>query len=447
MSKKEVVNDGCAVHEGWCVKLGAIFKTWRRRWFVLTRTKLSYYTKPGGKLKGTIDILTSTAAVDPTCKKQPALAVKTPKRTYHIVCDTAVEVKNWVKAIEMARTEGSQKDKHVSLDDFEIIKILGRGAYGKVRLVRHKGTKKVYAMKSLSKKKLAEFDLVGRTKTERDVLISANHPFIVSARYTFTDDVKVYLVLDFVPGGELFQRLKEEGKFSEARTKVYAAQLVLAIMYLHSIGVMHRDLKPENILVDTDGYLKLTDFGLVKEKMDADAQTQTFCGTPEYIAPEMIEGRKYNFMVDWWSLGILIYEMLYGIPPFFDTNVNVMYRQIISREIEFPPEASENARSLISGLCDKLPERRLGSGELGEEEIKQHPFFEGIDWNMILERQVEMEWKPTIKSDDDVRQFDAMFTAEDPNISYEDPALVSAETNEQLTGFTFNPTGQNDVIN
>lgn len=438
MSKSETT-EGCAIHEGWCVKLGAIFKTWRRRWFVLTRTKLSYYKKPGGKLMGTIDITISKAYVDPNFKRQPALAVETPKRIYHIVCDTPQAVTTWVHAIEMAQKGRAEPEQPITLDDFQIIKTLGRGAYGKVRLVRHKATNQVYAMKSMSKKKLAEFDLIGRTKTERDVLISANHPFIVSARYAFQDDVKVYLVLDFVPGGELFQRLKEEGRFTEERTRVYVAQLVLAIQYLHSIGVVHRDLKPENVLVDRDGYLKLTDFGLVKEKMDGGAKTQTFCGTPEYIAPEMVEGRRYNCMVDWWSLGILMYEMLCGAPPFFDTNVNVMYRQIISREIEVPVDVSENARDLILRLCDKMPERRIGAGELGEEEIKQHPFFESVAWEKILEKQVEMPWKPTIANDEDVRQFDEMFTGQNPNISYEDPALISSETHEKLTGFTFNP--------
>lgn len=426
------------IHEGYCVKLGAIFKTWRRRWFVLTKTKLSYYKKPGDAPKGEIIIESGEPYIDTSCKKQPAFAIRCPKRTYQIHCDTEKECKDWVDAINLAKKHRDLNitQEKTDLDSFEILKVIGKGAYGKVRLVRHKKTGKIYAMKSLSKKKLQEFDLIARTVTEKNVLLEINHPFLVSARFSFQDSVKVYLVLDYVQGGELFQRLHEEGKFDESRVQTYAAQLVLAIQYLHSKNIIHRDLKPENILVDDKGYLRITDFGLVKE-LQQGKQTQTFCGTPEYIAPEMIEGSKYDRMVDWWSIGILIFEMLYGGPPFYNTNVNTMYRLIQTQDIAdtFPPDASDNARDLICGLCAKDPTMRLGSRS--DEDIKNHPFFEGVNWDKMLEKELEMPWKPVIKDDADADQFDEMFTAEDPKLSYEDEALVSTQTQEILNGFTY----------
>lgn len=423
--------------EGWCGKLSTRYKSYRRNWFVLTRTLISYYKRPGGKLVDTIDITTGDVELDFSNPKQPSFKIIHPNKTYRIVCNTTEEANQWFEHIQRARSEEVPQDTRVGLADFTTLKVIGRGSYGKVRLVRHNASGQVYAMKSLSKKKLADFNLVEKTKTERNVLITAQHPFLVSAKYTFQDDVKVYMVLEYVPGGELYRRLKAEGRFREQRVKYYAAQLVLAISYLHSLGIIHRDLKPENVLMAEDGYIKLADFGLVKDNMEPLSETQTFCGTPEYISPEICEGRKYNMSVDWWSLGILIYEMLFGSPPFFDTNVNVTYRKIIMDDIQFPADASPEAKSLIEGLCDKDPECRLGAGENGREMVMAHPFFRDIDWDALLAKKIEMEWKPSISGDTDVEQFDQMFTTENPEISYEDPSVIPDETNFLLKGFTF----------
>ena len=207
------------------------------------------------------------------------------------------------------------------------------------------------------------------------------------------------------------------------------------------MGVIHRDLKPENILIDKDGYIKLTDFGLVKVGLKKESVTSTFCGTPEYIAPEMIEGEEYGMAVDWWALGTLTYEMLFGIPPFYDTNTNAMYRSIVRSEIEFPPEASPLASDFISRLLDKNPGTRLGSGPTGSEEIKSHGFFVGVDWDALLNRTIPMEWKPEINSLLDVSQFDTVFTQEKPKLTYEDPSLVGSQVQRQLQGFTFTEEG------
>jgi len=425
------------IYQGWATKLGGFIKSWRRRWFVLSGMDLSYYKGPGRSLCGVIHLMEVTeVAPFPECKKQPAFKIIIPNvRTYQIVTDTADEVELWVHAIEDVRS--GRAYHNVSVDDFQILKVLGKGSYGKVQLVKHKETGRVYAMKSLSKRVLAENNLVRRTVSERDVLLQANHPFLVSAKYTFQTNTKIFLVMDYVPGGELFSRLRIEHKFSIERVRYYGAMLLLAIGHLHSIGVIHRDLKPENILLDQDGYIKLTDFGLVRTKMSINERTTTFCGTPEYISPEMVQGLEYGFEVDWWALGILIYEMLYGIPPFYDTNANAMYRAIIRDPIQFPADATQEAKDLISRLLDRNPNKRLGSGESDFEEVKSHPFFGGLKWKELMKKTIDMEWKPPLKDFIDVSQFDKEFTEEEPNLSYEDPRLVASDVQRQLKGFTF----------
>jgi serine/threonine protein kinase len=420
-------------HEGWCVKLGAVFKTWRRRWFVLTGPELAYYVEPGGKRQGAIDVTNAIVYIDETCKRQPAFAVKLPNRIYQISVDHLEDAEVWIKQILNQIRAIHNK---VDLTQFVVIKVLGRGGYGKVSLVRYTETGEIFAMKSLSKTKLAQNHLVARTITERNVLLKANHPFIVGARFAFQTDTKVLFMMDYVQGGELFQRLRVEHHFDEARTKLYTAQLVLAIEYLHSIGVIHRDLKPENILVDRFGNLKITDFGLVKENMSSTERTSTFCGTPEYVAPEMVDGRAYSMSVDWWSLGILIYEMLYGRPPFSRSNVAKIYAAIVHDQIRFPTDPEyPDAVDLIRALCTKNPARRLGNTN-DATEVKAHHWFEGIDWVAVKELTVEMPWKPAIRSDVDVSQFDREFTDEAAVLTAEDAAAVPKEANDQLTGFT-----------
>ena len=425
-----------SVKEGWGVKQGGLIKTWKRRWFVLSLTKLQYYKAPGQKKRGEI-LLSDVTEVSPApqCSKPFPLQLVTKDRTYLISTDSEQEMNEWITSIQHAK-EG-KIDREVTIDDFQILKVLGKGSYGKVQLVKHKKTGNIYAMKSLSKSLLAEYDLIERTLAEKDVLLKANHPFLVSARYTFQTETKIILVLDYVPGGELFSRLRDEHKFSLSRARMYSAQLLLGIGFLHSIGVMHRDLKPENILIDKDGYIKLTDFGLVKEKMGNGAKTKTFCGTPEYIAPEMIEGEEYGLPVDWWAFGTLLYEMLYGVPPFYDPNTNAMYRAIMRNEVDFPPEATPESVDIISKLLDKNPETRLGSGPTDFEEIKAHSFYDGLDWKALLEKTIPMEWKPTIKNITDVSQFDTEFTKETPTLTYEDPSLIGSNVQTQLQGFTY----------
>ncbi|KAH0795392.1 AGC family protein kinase [Histomonas meleagridis] len=428
------------IKQGYAGKLGGIFKTFRKRWFVLQGEELKYYKKPGHRVVGFINIKEAEElGIDPKSKHQNGIFIREIKRVHNILYSTPQEAQEWLKALTIVKQGVKKAD--VKITDFTVLKVIGRGAYGKVQLVRHNGDGQIYALKSLSKRLLAQYDLIGRTLTERNTLITANHPFITSARYSFQSDTKLFLALEYVPGGELFARLREERKFPEHRVKLYVAQLTLAIGYLHSIGIIHRDLKPENILVDKDGYLKITDFGLVKEKMnDSNAKTSTFCGTPDYIAPEMILSKPYNKSVDWWSMGILTYEMLYGYPPFYNSNTNAMYRAILNDPLEFPKGGTTYAKDFISQLLNRDPEKRLGSGPTEVEEIKMHPFFSDVDWKQLLLKAIPMEWKPDLSSTTDTSQFDKEFTEEQPVVSYENPDLISSETQKMLEGFTMENT-------
>jgi serine/threonine protein kinase len=271
---------------------------------------------------------------------------------------------------------------------------------------------------------LAGLNLIERTFAERNVLLKANHPNIVSARYSFADEARVFFAMDFVPGGQLQERLAAEICFPEDRVRLYAAELVLGIEYLHNLGVIHRDLKPENVLIDANGHLRISDFGLVKQTGPGSDRTRSFCGTPAYIAPEMIQGQAYNASLDWWSLGVIVFQMLFGIVPFDHRNVNHLYQMIVEAEIAFPPGASEPAVSLISGLCQKRPADRIGAAA-----VKAHRFFRGIEWDTVLAQTTTMPWIPP-------RQDLTVAPGESVELPDDDPDSIPPEASARLARFS-----------
>lgn len=238
---------------------------------------------------------------------------------------------------------------NVQFDDFKIISVLGRGCFGKVCLVKYKDNKKLYAMKGIKKDMILNQDQLENTLTEKKILETINHPFICQLDFCFQTEERIFFVMDFIKGGELFIHLRRELKFSEERTKFYLVQIGLAIQYLHDNNIIHRDIKPENILLDEDGYIKLTDFGLAK-MFSSDEKLQSVCGTPDYIAPELILELGYDNMVDWWGFGILMYELLVSFPPFYDENIDLMYDKIKNNTVKYPKNInlSEEARDLIN---------------------------------------------------------------------------------------------------
>lgn len=286
----------------------------------------------------------------------------------------------------------------LKIEDFDLLTVVGKGSFGKVMQVRKIDTNRIYALKTIRKAHIISRSEVAHTLAERSVLAQINNPFIVPLKFTFQSPEKLYFVLAFVNGGELFHHLQKEQRFDVNRSRFYTAELLCALECLHGFNVIYRDLKPENILLDYQGHIALCDFGLCKLDMKDEDQTNTFCGTPEYLAPELLMGKGYNKTVDWWTLGVLLYEMLTGLPPFYDENTNEMYRKILSEPLHFPSQeiVPPAAKDLLTKLLNRNPEERLGAN--GSAEIKSHPFFHAIDWRKLLQRKYEPAFKPRVVS-------------------------------------------------
>jgi len=311
---------------------------------------------------------------------------------------------------QMSYTPANQKHK-LSLDDFRTIKILGKGTFGKVYLIQKRNDRKYYALKVLKKSDIVVKNTTDYVLTEKHVLQNSYHPFIVRLRYSFQDELKLYFVMDYVPGGDLFTHLKRRIRFDENTARFFAAEVALALQYLHEkMGVLYRDLKPENILLGADGHIRITDFGLAKASK---SRQYSFCGTPEYIAPEILTKSGHSFSVDWWCLGCLIYEMLVGNPPYQNKNKAILYDDILRRKPKMPEHLSEEAVDIIERLLEKDPSERLGSR--GFEEIKSHPFFAKTKWDDLLLKKVRPPLIPILTTFDEPRQIDKiLFEADDP---------------------------------
>jgi len=328
----------------------------------------------------------------------------------------------------------SKNKQTVTKDDFELLTVIGKGSFGKVMQVRKKDDGKIYAMKVLRKDTIIARKQVTHTKSEKNILMKIQHAFIVNLNYAFQTKDKLYMILDYINGGELFYHLKKEGRFAENRVKLYAAEIASALDHLHSLDIVYRDLKPENILLDSEGHICITDFGLSKE-IESSEGTHTFCGTPEYLAPEVLKGQGHGTAVDWWSLGTLLFEMLTGLPPFYAQNVNVMYTKILGGELRFPSYISDNAKSLLEGLLTRDPEKRLGSN--GGAEVKNHVWFADIDWDKLIRKEIEPPFKPKVKNVEDTSQIDPTFTRERPIDSVTEQSVLSESVQGNFEGFTY----------
>jgi len=300
--------------------------------------------------------------------------------------------------------ENKGKILKVNLNDFELLQTVGIGSFGRVRLCRHKKNSRVYVMKILKKAEIVKQKQVDHVYSEYNILSILNHPFIVELKGVNVQHPQyLYLILEYVPGGELFTLLRNNTNFPVEQAKFYTAHIITIFEYLHSKNIIYRDLKPENILINKNGYLKLTDFGFAK--VINNNKTYTLCGTPEYLAPEIILNKGHGKPVDWWTMGILLYEMLVGIDPFSDDDPMMIYQKIIKGKIRFPNNIDKNAKSLIKHLLVADTTKRFGCLKNGVKDIVNHRFFNGFDWRSFVFIKMEPPYYPPITKNDDTSNF------------------------------------------
>eukprot|EP00571_Detonula_confervacea_P006868 CAMPEP_0172316446 /NCGR_PEP_ID=MMETSP1058-20130122/28241_1 /TAXON_ID=83371 /ORGANISM="Detonula confervacea, Strain CCMP 353" /LENGTH=696 /DNA_ID=CAMNT_0013030751 /DNA_START=69 /DNA_END=2159 /DNA_ORIENTATION=- len=326
------------------------------------------------------------------------------------------------------------------LDSFNTIKVIGKGSFGKVFLVREKQTNEMFALKVLKKDNIIKRNQVEHTKSERSILGYVKHPFIVGLNSAFQSEDKLYFVLDYCAGGELFFHLGKVGKFTEQRACFYAAEITLAIDYVHGLDIVYRDLKPENVLLDSRGHVRLTDFGLSKEGIsNSSSGANSFCGTPEYLAPEILNRQGHGRAVDWWSLGALLYEMLTGLPPFYNRDREKLFEKIRKGTLEYPKYLSRRAEQILKGLLTKDPHRRLGSGPNDADDIKAQDFFADLNWERLLKGDVAPPWDPQINCSLDTSQFDHEFTNMPLNSpgNFQGHGFGGTPADNVFEGFTF----------
>ena len=303
------------------------------------------------------------------------------------------------------KDKSRKKKMKIKLKDYEQLKTVGLGSYGRVRLCKHKKTGDIFVMKILKKNEIIKQKQVDHVYSEFNILVSLKHPFIVQLLgYNFDDPKYVYFILEYIQGGELFTLLRTKRTFPIPQARFYIAHIITIFEYLHSKNIVYRDLKPENILINKNGYLKLTDFGFAKQLENE--KTYTLCGTPEYLAPEIILNKGHGKAVDWWTLGILLYEMLVGIDPFSDDDPMKTYQKILKGKINFPKTINKDAKSLIKHLLTQDTSKRFGCLKSGVKDILNHRFFEGFDWKNFVYLSMPAPYLPNVKSDDDTSNFE-----------------------------------------
>ncbi|KAK6482557.1 protein kinase C theta type-like [Huso huso] len=328
-----------------------------------------------------------------------------------------------------------RKEMHkYTIDDFTLHKMLGKGSFGKVFLAELKSKNQFFAVKALKKDVVLMDDDVECTMVEKRVLSLAwEHPFLTHLHCTFQTKENLFFVMEYLNGGDLMFHIQNCHKFEIPRARFYAAEIVCGLQFLHSKGIVYRDLKLDNVLLDKDGHIKIADFGMCKENMYEEARTCTFCGTPDYIAPEILLGQKYGSSVDWWSFGVLLYEMLIGQSPFHGNDEEELFQSIRTDDPFYPRWLPKDAREILIKLFVREPEQRLGV----KGSIRQHAFFREINWQALENREIEPLFKPRVRSPDDCSNFDTEFLNEKPKLSCADRTLINSVDQTMFSNFSF----------
>ncbi|XP_039748989.1 uncharacterized protein LOC120625825 isoform X1 [Pararge aegeria] len=325
-----------------------------------------------------------------------------------------------------------------TIEDFQFIRVLGKGSFGKVMLAELRDTEYYYAVKCLKKDVVLEDDDVECTLIERKVLaLGTNHPYLCHLFATFQTDSHLFFVMEYLNGGDLMFHIQQSGRFPEVKARFYAAEIVSGLKFLHKRGIVYRDLKLDNILLDFDGHVRIADFGMCKLQIYLDKTADTFCGTPDYMAPEIIKGIKYNQTVDWWSFGVLLYEMLIGQSPFSGCDEDELFWSICNEMPSYPRFLSPESLSILTRLLDKDARTRLGGPECMHGDIRDQKFFEQIHWDRLERRELEAPFKPRVRHPMDTQYFDRAFTGERPRLTAVEPQVLRSMDQEPFRGFSY----------
>uniref|UniRef100_A0AAQ5X8P4 protein kinase C n=1 Tax=Amphiprion ocellaris TaxID=80972 RepID=A0AAQ5X8P4_AMPOC len=334
----------------------------------------------------------------------------------------------------------------LGLGDFDLIRVIGRGSYAKVLLVRLKKNEQVYAMKVVKKELVHDDEDIDWVQTEKHVFEQAStNPFLVGLHSCFQTESRLFLVIEYVNGGDLMFHMQRQRKLPEEHARFYAAEICIALNFLHEKGIIYRDLKLDNVLLDHEGHIKLTDYGMCKEGIRPGDTTSTFCGTPNYIAPEILRGEDYGFSVDWWALGVLMFEMMAGRSPFDiitdnpDMNTEeYLFQVILEKPIRIPRSLSVKAASVLKGFLNKDPKERLGCQvQAGFTDIKSHTFFRSIDWDQLEKKEMTPPFKPQISDEYGLENFDTQFTNEPVQLTPDDEDVIKRIDQSEFEGFEY----------
>ncbi|XP_044525484.1 protein kinase C iota type [Gracilinanus agilis] len=348
----------------------------------------------------------------------------------------------------MSTRDSGKASSSLGLQDFDLLRVIGRGSYAKVLLVRLKKTERIYAMKVVKKELVNDDEDIDWVQTEKHVFEQAsNHPFLVGLHSCFQTESRLFFVIEYVNGGDLMFHMQRQRKLPEEHARFYSAEISLALNYLHERGIIYRDLKLDNVLLDSEGHIKLTDYGMCKEGLRPGDTTSTFCGTPNYIAPEILRGEDYGFSVDWWALGVLMFEMMAGRSPFDivgssdnpDQNTeDYLFQVILEKQIRIPRSLSVKAASVLKSFLNKDPKERLGCHpQTGFADIQGHPFFRNVDWDMMEQKQVVPPFKPNISGEFGLDNFDSQFTNEPVQLTPDDDDIVKKIDQSEFEGFEY----------